>query len=82
MLAWHDDYYKVMKMRESGREEPTDSIMRRAAYAAAGWSLNVLSRDDGLVADYIDVLTSSSDTPASVKAELAKLYTNPAFTKN
>jgi hypothetical protein len=83
MLAWHNDYDKFMKMRESGQKptELTDSIMRGVVYGAAGWSLNALSRNDGLVADYIDAFKSSANTPAVVKAELANLHTNPVFTK-
>jgi hypothetical protein len=83
MLAWHADYDKLMEIQKSGQKptEATESIMRGVVYTAAGWSLNALSRNDGLVADYIDALKSSSDTPATVKEELANLYTNPAFTK-
>jgi len=83
MLAWREDYDKFTKMRESGQRptELTDSIMRGVVYTAAGWSLNALSRDDGLVADYIDVFKSSPDTSALVKAELDNLYANPMFTK-
>jgi hypothetical protein len=83
LLGWREDYDKFVKMRES-RQKPielTDSIMRGVVYMAAGWSLNALSRSDGLVADYIDVLKSSPDVSAQVKAELANLHTNPAFTK-
>jgi hypothetical protein len=83
MLAWHADYDKLMEIQKSGQKptEATESIMRGVVYTAAGWSLNALSRNDGLVADYIEALKSSSDTPATVKEELANLYTNPAFTK-
>jgi hypothetical protein len=84
MLAWRSDYDKFVEMQKSGQKptEATESIMRGVVYTGAGWSLNALSRKDGLVADYIDALKSSPDTPATVKAELANLYTNPAFTKN
>lgn len=83
MLAWREDYDKFRKMQESGQRltELTDSIMRGVVYTAAGWSLASLSRNDTLVADYIDVLKSSPDTPQQVRAELENLYTNPAFTK-
>jgi len=83
MLAWHADYDKFIEIQKSGQKptEVTESIMRGVVYTAAGWSLNALSRNDGLVADYIDALKSSPDTPATVKEELANLYTNPAFTK-
>jgi hypothetical protein len=83
MLAWRSDYDKLVEMQKSGREpvEPTEGIMRGVVYAGAGWSLNALSRNDGLVADYLDVLRSSPTTPVDVKEELVNLYTNPAFTK-
>jgi hypothetical protein len=81
MLAWRPDYDKFVQMQKSGQDptELTDSIMRAVVYTAAGWSLNALSRNDGLVADYVDALKASSDTPLAVKAELANLSTNPAF---
>jgi hypothetical protein len=83
MLAWREDYDKFNKMRESGQKptELTDSIMRGVVYTAAGWSLSAISKNDGVVADYIDELKSSSETLAAVKAELANLYTNPAFSR-
>jgi len=83
MLAWREDYDKFNRMRESGQKpkELTDSIMRGVVYTAAGWSLRALSRSDGLVADYIDALKASPETPPVVKSELEKLYTNPAFNK-
>ena len=83
MLAWRADYDKFVEMQKTGQKptELTESIMRGVVYTAAGWSLYSLSRNDGLVADYIDALKSSPDTPANVKLELANLYTNPAFTK-
>jgi hypothetical protein len=83
MLAWREDYDKFMKMRESGQKpvELTDSIMRGVVYSAAGWSISILSRNDGVVADYIDALKVSSETPDAVKRELSGLYTNAAFTK-
>jgi hypothetical protein len=83
MLAWRPDYDKFVEMQKSGQKptELTESIMRGVVYTAAGWSLNALSRNDGLVADYVDALKSSSDTPLDVKAELSNLSTNPASTK-
>lgn len=83
MLAWRADYDKFVEMQKSGQRptEITDSIMRGVVYSTAGWSLNALSRNDGLVADYVDALKSSPNTPANVKDELANLFTNPAFTK-
>ncbi len=83
MLAWRADYDKFVEMQKTGQKptELTESIMRGVVYTAAGWSLYALSRNDGLVADYVEALKSSPDTPANVKEELTKLYTNPAFTK-
>jgi len=84
MLAWREDYDKFMKMRESGQKptELTDSIMRGVVYSAAGWSLKALSQNDGVVADYIDALKISPETPDVVRHELSELYTNPAFIRN
>jgi len=83
MLAWRADYEKLVEIQKSGQKptEPSESIIRGVVYAGAGWSLNALSRNDGAVADYIDVLRSSPDVAASVKEELAHVHTNPAFTK-
>ena len=83
MLAWRPDYDKFAQIQKSGQKptELTDSIMRGVVYTAAGWSLNALSRNDGLVADYLEALKASSDTPLVVKAELANLSTNPAFAR-
>jgi len=83
MLAWRGDYENFVEIQKSGQKptEATESIMRGVVYTAAGWSLNALSRNDGVVADYIDALRSSPDTAADVKEELAHVHTNPAFTK-
>jgi hypothetical protein len=84
MLAWREDYDKFKKMRETGQKPTglTDSIMRGVVYSAAGWSLKALSQGDGVVADYVDALKVSPETPDVVKHELSELYTNPAFIKN
>jgi hypothetical protein len=83
MLAWRPDYDKFVEMQKSGEkpQELTPELMRGVVYTVAGWSLVSLSRNDGLVADYIDALKDSPDVAANVKNELAKLYTNPAFQK-
>lgn len=83
MLAWRADYEKFVEIQKSGQKpgEVTESIIRGVVYTAAGWSLNALSRNDGVVADYIDALRSSPDTPENVKEELAHVHTNPAFTR-
>jgi hypothetical protein len=83
MLAWRGDYEKFVEIQKSGQKptEATESIIRGVVYTAAGWSLNALSRNDGVVADYIDAIRSSPDTAADVKEELANIHTNPAFTK-
>ncbi len=81
MLAWRPDYEAFLEMQKSGKRptEITESIMRAVCYGAAGWSLNSLSRNDALIADYLDAVAASPETPAEVKSELAKLSTNPAF---
>lgn len=81
MLAWRNDYEKFMKLQESGQrpKELTDSIMRGVAYAAAGWSLNSLSLNDGLVSDYLEAIKAAPETSKEIKAELSALSTNPAF---
>jgi hypothetical protein len=82
MLEWGADYDAFIKLRDSGQKiELTERIMRGVSYAAAGWSLAALSRSDGLVADYIEAIRESPSTKATVRAEIAKLHTNPAFTK-
>lgn len=81
MLAWKSDYDKLVEIQKSGQKpaELTDSLMRGACYTAAGWSLNALSLSNGLVADYIEAIQSSPDTPPEIKTELKSLYNNPAF---
>jgi len=83
MLAWRDDYDSFMKLRASGQRPTalTDSIMRGVVYTAAGWSLNAISRNNGLVNDYIEFLEASPVTLPTVKKELASIHTNPAFTR-
>ncbi len=84
MLAWHKDYDSLMTKKIKG-EAPkalNESTMRAVCYAAAGWSMAALSKSDGVVADYIDALKVSADTPEPVKKELMGLYTNPAFQRN
>ena len=84
MLAWESDYLELAKLREAHQRDPnqhaelTASIVRGAAYGAAGWSLGSLSRRDGLVADYVDVIKQSPDFPGEAK-QLDALFANPAF---
>ena len=80
-LAWHSDYEAFAKMR-NGPNRPstvTPSIVRGVVYTAAGWSLRSFQMNDGLVADYIEYMLASGDTPLAVKSELSNLSTNPAF---
>jgi hypothetical protein len=80
-LQWRDDYTNLKKALDAG-EKPTEmseNVMRAVIYRGAGWSLKSLVRSDGLVADYIDFLKASFETPTSLKAELQALPTNPAF---
>jgi hypothetical protein len=84
ILAWRADYDQFVAMQKSGQKPTarTEGVMRAVSYGAAGWSLSALSRSDDLLADYIEALKASPNTPANVKKELVNLYTNPAFTKN
>jgi hypothetical protein len=80
MLAWREDYDNAVKLRDSGQKlQLTESTIRAAVYAGAGWSLHSLLLHDGLVADYVEAIKASPETPANVKAELDALATNPAF---
>lgn len=85
MLAWEKDYEDFEKIREAHQKDPqqhaelSDGIIRGVVYQAAGWSLNSISRQSGLVADYIDVFKTSASLPATEKRELDELYTDPAF---
>lgn len=80
-LSWRTDYEDFDKLRKAPNHPSTltPSIVRGVVYTAAGWSLWSFQRNDPLVADYIDYLLASSDTPASVKSELTGLSSNPAF---
>lgn len=80
-LAWRSDYEEFDKMRKSGTHpsEITPSLARGLAYMAAGWSMDSFQMSDPLVADYIEYMLASPDTPAAVKTELTGLSTNPAF---
>lgn len=86
MLAWKSDYLNFEKVREAHQQNPqlttelSDGIIRGVVYSAAGWSLGSLSRQDGLVADYIQVLKRSPDFPDEAR-QLDELYTNAAFKK-
>jgi hypothetical protein len=83
-LAWRTDYDAFVEMKKEGRTptELTDSLVRALTYMSAGWSLGSFKRSDGLAADYIEAISASPDTPASIKKELAKLDTEPAFNRN
>jgi hypothetical protein len=80
-LSWRADYVDFDKLRKTPNRPSTltPSIMRGVTYMAAGWSLSSFQRTDPLVADYIEYLQTSPDTPQAVKSELAGLGTNPAF---
>lgn len=81
MLSWRADYEDFDKLRRTPNHPSTltPSIVRGVAYTAAGWSLWSFQRNDPLVADYIDYMLASPDTPQSVKLELTGLSSNPAF---
>jgi len=80
-LAWRSDYEAFAKIKRDPKRstEITPSIMRGVTYTAAGWSLQSLQMQDGLVADYIDYMLSSQEIPLAIKKELGGLSTNPAF---
>jgi hypothetical protein len=80
-LGWRTDYEDFEKLRKTPNHSSalTPSIVRAVVYSAAGWSLSSSQRNDPLVADYIQFLRASPDTPKSVKSELAALSSNPAF---
>jgi hypothetical protein len=80
-LSWRIDYEDFDKLRKTPNHPSTltPSIVRGVTYTAAGWSLWSFQRSDPLVADYIDYLLASPDTPEAVKSELVGLSTNPAF---
>ena len=80
-LSWRTDYEDFNKLTKTPNHPSTltPSIVRGVSYTAAGWSLWSFQRNDPLVADYIDYMLASSDTPQSVKTELAGLSSNPAF---
>ncbi|MHB8487379.1 MAG: hypothetical protein ACYDCM_16825 [Candidatus Acidiferrales bacterium] len=80
-LGWRSDYEDFEKLRKTPNHSSvlTASIVRAVVYSAAGWSLSSFQRNDPLVADYIEFLRASPDTPKSVKSELAALSSNPAF---
>ena len=82
-LSWRADYEDFDKLRKTPNHPSTvtPSIVRGVVYTAAGWSLRSFQTNDPLVADYIDFLQASTETPQSVKSELARLSTNPAFTR-
>lgn len=80
-LQWRDDYLSLKKGLDAGDKpsELSENVMRAVIYRGAGWSLKSLVRSDGLVADYVDFLKASVETPNSLKEELETLATNPAF---
>jgi hypothetical protein len=80
-LSWRSDYDEFDKLRKTPNHPSTltPSIVRGVTYTAAGWSLWSFQRNDPLVADYIDYMLASSETPEPVKSELTGLSSNPAF---
>jgi|GEM_PF-1463937 len=80
-LGWRTDYENFEKLRKTPNHSTvlTPSVVRAVVYSAAGWSLSSFQRNDPLVADYIQFLRASPDTPKPVKSELAALSSNPAF---
>ncbi len=81
ILSWRTDYEDFDKLRKTPKHPSTltPSLVRGVTYTAAGWSLWSFQKNDPLVADYIEYMLASSDTPEAVKSELRGLSTNPAF---
>jgi hypothetical protein len=86
-LAWQPDYDAFLKWRDDPKHDPkpsdeiTPSLIRGLAFTAAGWSMHSFQQSDPLVADYIEFMLASPDTPPLIKTELKGLDTNPAFKK-
>jgi hypothetical protein len=82
-LSWRSDYEDFEKLQKTPNHPSTltPSIVRGVTYTAAGWSMWSFQRNDPLVADYIDYMLDSSETPEAVKSELMNLSSNPAFKK-
>jgi hypothetical protein len=80
-LSWRADYEDFDKLRKTPNHPSTltPSIVRGVVYSAAGWSLWSFQRSDPLVADYIDYLLASPETPQEITLELKGLSSNPAF---
>lgn len=80
-LGWRSDYEDFQKLRNTPNHPSalTPSIVRAVVYSAAGWSLSSFQKNDPLVADYIEFLRASPDTPKPVASELAALSSDPAF---
>lgn len=80
-LAWRSDYDAFEKMIKIPNHptEWTPLVAHATTYAAAGWALGSFQKTDPLVADYIEFLIASPDTPAAIKNELKGLQTNVAF---
>ena len=83
-LAWRTDFDAFDTMRKAGKKPGmlTESVIRGATYASAGWSLDSFQRNDPVAADYIEAIYANPSTPTSIKDELAHLATNPAFKQN
>lgn len=81
MLAWKDDYkrYASLIKEKKAPREMTVSYWRGIGYLSAGWSILALSQSDEVVADYVQALEASPDTPEVVRRELENRYSNPAF---
>jgi hypothetical protein len=82
-LAWRADYDAFDKLHKTPNHSftLTPSMARGVAYTAAGWSLGSFQKQDPLVADYIQFLQASEDTPPAIRTEIQGLSTNAAFQK-
>ncbi len=83
VLGWREDFDGFIKNRPYYMKpiRMDETTMRALAYAAAGKSLSTLSKNDALLADYVEAIRSAKDTPETIKAELGGMHTNTAFTR-
>jgi len=80
-LAWAADYAAWEKQKKSGSVPAalTPEMIRAQRYQTAGRSLAAFQRNNPLIADYIDYLYLSADTPTAVKTALGTLQSDPTF---
>lgn len=73
---------KNWQVARGGVEGLNEHVAKGLAYQIAGWSIGSFQRTDPLVADWLDYWQHDQQTPATLRAEIASLPTNPAFRRN